>query len=34
MIENNKEYETDSKFLKNLSGNINGKRAVLQKQAK
>lgn len=34
MIQNNKEYESDDKFLKNLSHNLNGKRAVLQKRAK
>ena len=34
MIQNNKSYESDDKFLKNLSQNINGKRAVLQKRAK
>lgn len=34
MIQNNKKYESDGKFLKNLSHNLNGKRAVLQKRAK
>lgn len=34
MIQNNKAYQSDDKFLKNLSLNINGKRAVLQKRAK
>lgn len=34
MIENNKAYESDDKFLKNLSLNLVGKRAVLQKRAK
>ena len=34
MIQHNKNYESDDKFLKNLSQNLNGKRAVLQKRAK
>jgi hypothetical protein len=34
MIENNKKLEIDVKLLKNLSLNLNGKRAVLQKIAK
>jgi hypothetical protein len=34
MIQNNKKYEVDGKFLKSLSHNLNGKRAVLQKRAK
>ena len=34
MIQNNKKYESDGKFLKRLSHNLNGKRAVLQKRAR
>jgi hypothetical protein len=34
MVQNNKKYEADGKFLKILSQNLNGKRAVLQKKAK
>ena len=34
MIQNNKNYEADGRFLKNLSHNLNGKRAILQKRAK
>ena len=34
MIQNNKKYEADGKFLKRLSHNLNGKRAVLQKRAR
>lgn len=34
MIENNKISEVDQRFLKNLSNNINGKRAVVQKKAR
>lgn len=34
MIANKEDYEADGKFLKNLSHNLNGKRAVLQKKAK
>jgi hypothetical protein len=34
MLEHNKETEVSEKFLKDLSFNINGKRSVVQKQAK
>lgn len=34
MLENNKEWRVDGKFLKSLSGNLNGKRAVVQKKAR
>lgn len=34
MLEHKKDYEVDSRFLKNLSSNLNGKRAVVQKKAR
>jgi formate dehydrogenase maturation protein FdhE len=34
MLENNKEWRVDGKFLKSLSGNLNGKRALVQKKAR
>lgn len=34
MLQKNKYEEIDDKFLKDLSFNINGKRSVVQKQAK
>ena len=34
MLEKNKVSNVDEKFLKDLSANINGKRSVVQKQAK
>lgn len=34
MLEKNKETDVSEKFLKDLSYNINGKRSVVQKQAK
>lgn len=34
MVQNNKNYKSDGKFLKNLSHNLNGNRAILQKRAK
>jgi hypothetical protein len=34
MVQNKKDYEADGKLLKNISQNLNGKRAVLQKRAK
>lgn len=34
MLDHKKDYEVDSRFLKNLSSNLNGKRAVVQKKAR
>jgi hypothetical protein len=34
MLEHKKDYEVDARFLKNLSSNLNGKRAVVQKKAR
>lgn len=34
MVQNRKTFESDGRFLKNLSINLNGKRAVLQKRAR
>lgn len=34
MVQNNKEFEANGKFLKSLSHNLNGKRSVVQKRAK
>jgi hypothetical protein len=34
MLDHNQETEISEKFLKDLSYNINGKRSVVQKQAK
>ena len=34
MLQNKKDYEINGIFLKNLSLNLNGKRAVVQKKAK
>lgn len=34
MVAQQKQYTADDKFLKNLSGNLNGKRAVNQRKAR
>lgn len=34
MLENNKAWQADGRFLKSLSSNLNGKRAVVQKKAR
>jgi hypothetical protein len=34
MLENNKDWHVDGKFLKSLSSNLNGKRSFVQKKAR
>jgi hypothetical protein len=34
MLENNKNWQVDGRFLKSLSSNLNGKRSVVQKKAR
>ena len=34
MLENNKNWQSDDKFLKSLSSNLNGKRSFVQKKAR
>jgi hypothetical protein len=34
MLESNKNWQVDGKFLKSLSFNLNGKRSVVQKKAR